>query len=391
MVNIRIIFLALFVLGCGPGLTSSKNQSEKQTTISSEFDLVFDAGMEEYALNTIPGNDGSTLILAVQANEERVRDAWLFKLDATGERLWSRVLGGLGDDLLEDGFLTKDGDYVLVGQTSSKGEGGHDHWLVKLDSDGNVIWERTYGQAGNEFTGDIAPFGNDYIIVGSTTSQGAGLSDFLMYRVRDDGSVVWEKTYGGTQHDGASAVRVDENQQEIIVNGARSEFGGDWRGIILRMDYNGFIRQEINLGKDNPLTHTRQATRGTYSLDNGGLLVFGSVSLPNHQSRAWVATVDARGKIIRQNMFGDQSFERLDSFDKKPDGSFLTCGLTQEYGASAGWIASINDEGHMEEREILEIDSGCHSIFLNEGGGHTMAGSKGSYEKSDVWIKRTLF
>ena len=66
-------------------------------------------------------------------------DAWVFKLNENGEILWEKTFGGAGDDRVNSILQNSDGDYILVGWTDSKGAGGGDAWIIKLDSDGNLL------------------------------------------------------------------------------------------------------------------------------------------------------------------------------------------------------------------------------------------------------------
>src|SRR6185503_1334012 len=110
---------------------------------------------------------------------------------------WAKTYGGGADESGASGYIisvqqTSEGGYVVAGETDSFGTGG-DFWLLKLDSDGNIEWEKAYG--GTEF--DIAysvqqTSDGGYIAAGSTLSFGSGLDAWLL-KLDSDGNIEWEK------------------------------------------------------------------------------------------------------------------------------------------------------------------------------------------------------
>ena len=77
-------------------------------------------------------------------------DAWLLKLDASGNYEWDSTFGGSDEDAIWSVAQTSEGGYILAGETESYGAGKHDLWLVKADSNGNHLWNHTYGLTGGD-------------------------------------------------------------------------------------------------------------------------------------------------------------------------------------------------------------------------------------------------
>jgi len=77
---------------------------------------------------------------------------WVIKLDKQGNIVWDRTYGGSEDDFLWSLIQTIDGGYAGAGVTESKGAGGEDLWVIKLDKQGNIVWDRTYGGSQDDFT-----------------------------------------------------------------------------------------------------------------------------------------------------------------------------------------------------------------------------------------------
>jgi predicted secreted protein len=129
----------------------------------------------------------------------------VMKLDSNGNIQWQKTYGGPGHDWAYDVEETQDGGYIVGGGTGSFGAGGWDMWILKLDSHGNVQWQKTYGGRGVgidglnvEYVHDLAKTSDGgYIVVGGTTSYGAGDRDIWVLKLDSQGNVQWQRTYGG--------------------------------------------------------------------------------------------------------------------------------------------------------------------------------------------------
>jgi cysteine-rich repeat protein len=135
-------------------------------------------------------------------------DILLVKLDATGTVQWEKSYGGGGDDSPRSLQPTADGGYFVAGRTTSFGAGADDAWLLKLGADGSIGWQRTYGA----FNNDAASFGEQtsdggYIVSGATISTGTSGFDGWVLKLDAQGNVDWQRGYdGGAAQDDARAV-----------------------------------------------------------------------------------------------------------------------------------------------------------------------------------------
>ncbi|KGO91808.1 T9SS type A sorting domain-containing protein [Flavobacterium subsaxonicum] len=138
-------------------------------------------------------------------------DIWVVKLSSIGAIEWQKALGGSGGDQAENVIPTADGGYLVAGITDStdgdvsESLGNGDLWVVKLDSDGTIEWEKSYGGTGMDwaYTSLQAPDGNYYIggFTNSTNGDVTGLhgsSDFWLLKIDQEGELLWQKTYGGS-------------------------------------------------------------------------------------------------------------------------------------------------------------------------------------------------
>lgn len=155
-----------------------------------------------------------------------IGNAWLVKIDTAGNQQWHSWFGGTGVDRAHEVKQTSDGGYILTGYTSSSGAGLDDMLLVRTDSLGNLIWSKTFGGSGRDYGQSVIQTDVDggFLVAGYTLSFGAGGEDMWLVRVDVNGNLVWQKTLGGSSADVAYSV-----QQTIdggfIVAGYTLSFG----------------------------------------------------------------------------------------------------------------------------------------------------------------------
>jgi hypothetical protein len=136
-------------------------------------------------------------------------DALSMKIDSTGNVIWSRVFGGTSNEEFIDIKATSDGGFVFCGSTQSYGPTvSYDIYLVKLDSTGNLLWTKTIGGPGDETPKNVElTSDNGFIISVTTDSSGSGLSDVLIVKTDSLGNILWSKYYGTDQTDVCGAVK----------------------------------------------------------------------------------------------------------------------------------------------------------------------------------------
>jgi uncharacterized repeat protein (TIGR02543 family) len=152
-------------------------------------------------------------------------DAFLVKTDSNGLQLWQKTYGGSGNDYGYSVIQSSDGGYTMAGFTNTFGAGGLDVYLVKTDSNGLQLWQKTYGGSGNDYGNYLIQSSDGgYAIAGYTGSFGAGGNDAYLVKTDSSGNNLWSKTYGGTSEDeGYSVVQCSDSGYAIA--GYTSSFG----------------------------------------------------------------------------------------------------------------------------------------------------------------------
>ena len=151
-------------------------------------------------------------------------DYWLVETDSSGNMQWNKTYGGARDDFGSCLVKTSDGGYALGGWTLSFGSGGEDVWLVKTDSSGNMMWNRTYGgQFDDEGHALIQTLDGGYAVAGNTAFA-SGNEDAWLVKTDSAGNMQWNQTYGGTKLDTFISI-VQLNSSSFVLAGFTFSFG----------------------------------------------------------------------------------------------------------------------------------------------------------------------
>ncbi|HHT9118139.1 MAG TPA: hypothetical protein ACFYD1_05875, partial [Candidatus Hypogeohydataceae bacterium YC38] len=113
---------------------------------------------------------------------------------------WAAIYGGANEERAYSIQQTSNGGYIVAGWTRSFGAGEADAWVLKLKADGTVEWQKTYGGVKDDMAYSIQQTSDGgYIVAGGTKSFGAGEADAWVLKLRADGTVEWQKTCGGAE------------------------------------------------------------------------------------------------------------------------------------------------------------------------------------------------
>ncbi|UCH62050.1 MAG: hypothetical protein JSU77_09590, partial [Fidelibacterota bacterium] len=185
--------------------------------------------------------DGGYIILAwTRSFGAGLFDIWLVKTDSSGTEMWNRTFGGGLHELGYSVQQTSDDGYIITGYTESFGAGSSDIWLIKTDSSGSEEWSRTFGGI-NSDSGQFVRETHDagYIIAGYTRSSGAGSSDFWLIKTDSSGTKIWDRTFGGNMTEMAFSASTTDDKG-CIVTGLTESFGAGSSDVwLVKVDSSG--------------------------------------------------------------------------------------------------------------------------------------------------------
>jgi hypothetical protein len=169
-------------------------------------------------------------------------DMYIVKIDSGGTLQWSKTMGGSGYDLAYSIIQATDGSYVVAGYTNSVGAGDYDLFIVKLNTGGTLMWSKTIGGTGDDKAQAILQTTDGgYVIAGNTASFGAGSSDFYIVKLDAAGILQSSKTIGGTGNDVAYSIKQTTDGGYIVAGSTNSFGAGNLDMYIVKIDGSGII------------------------------------------------------------------------------------------------------------------------------------------------------
>ena len=286
---------------------------------------------------------------------------------------------------------TSDGGYIIVGFTESFGAGKADIWILKLNSDGEIEWQKTYGgDFGDEAYSIQQTIDGGYIVGGITESFGKGKKDFWVLKLSSSGTIEWQKTYGGSGNDIARAIQ-QTSDGGYIITGLTESFGaGDYDIWILKLSPNGNIEWQKTYGDDSV-----NASCSIQQTNDGGYIVAGYTIVSNTHDM-WVLKLSSSGNIEWQKTYGGNKVDSAISIRQTNDGGYIVAGFTESFGAGGKdiWILKLNPDGEIEWQKTYGsyYNDVATSIQQTNDGGYIIGGStenvfiRGIYGKANFLI-----
>lgn len=220
-----------------------------QTYGGSDYDIA------KCAIESFDGN--IFFVGSTESKSAGKKDAWLVKLDASGNLKWQKTYGSSGFDVANDFIQTNDGGFIIVGATDSKGQGYDDVWIIKTDYQGNLLWDTTYGGSGTDIANKILKHNNnEFLIIGSTTSKGKGKEDAWIFKIDAQGNLLWEKTIGGSNSDIANSGFYTTSGGCIICGATSSTGNGGYDAWVIKLE----TENKTTIDKTPPILTITQPT-----------------------------------------------------------------------------------------------------------------------------------
>ncbi|MDP7021482.1 MAG: zf-HC2 domain-containing protein [Candidatus Krumholzibacteria bacterium] len=374
------------------------DEASKETLFSSRFQLSYGGkGKETGGFSKALADGGAVLVGVTESFGEGEQEGLAIRTNSEGETLWSLTFGSKGWDGIADvavcqdgGFAltgwagsafaklwflkldeegsivaenrfgtergwdngrkiieTRDGGFLLTGYTCSYGPGPYAAMLVRVNEQGDCIWQKTFGGEGNEVGIDLLESRDGgYYLLSSTTSKGAGLMDCWLLRLDESGEVLWDRTIGSEGKDYPRRLLEAPDGQLLLVGNTEPVETFSEYAWISKLSTDG---EEI-WKRDYPLGEFAQFVDACYSSE-GGLFVAGVIA----ESRAsetdyWLLSLASDGTVLWDRRFGGPKEEVLSSLNETVDGGFLLSGTTRSWGSGETdlWLVKTDPEGHWD-------------------------------------------
>ncbi|MFH1197122.1 MAG: T9SS type A sorting domain-containing protein [bacterium] len=353
-------------------------------------------------------DDGGFVIAGyTYSNSEKNSDIYIIKTDANGNEIWAKSIGNESWEYANSICKAINSGFVIVGYKLESITNIFDIYIVKIDNNGNILWEKTYGGIGTDIGQSICQTNdNGYLICGNTTSYGAGEDDIYLIKINEVGDSIWTKTIGCNKSDmGYKAISTKDDHYLIVGSTGLYDSPGVSSGhnreiYLVKTDLTGNVVQfktywiigrgqvdydsgydvcetsdncyyitgasskeatevmDISILKvDNELTQLWKKRKEIgsfydygYSVsevtEDNGIIICGSFnSADTGLTDAFILRLNSAGDEIWCSEFGEDKSESFYSIKYIGEGNFIAAGYTNSYGAGSNdfWLAKFND------------------------------------------------
>jgi len=274
-------------------------------------------------------------------------------IDNRGRVQWERRLGGSAPDQATSLVASRDGGFI-VGGNSYSNDGdvtdhicGYDYWVAKIDGQGELLWSRSVGGSSNDFliqlveapNGDVALIGRTESIDGMAKGN-HGMYDYLAARLDANGKVKWTKTYGGIDWEWGNSVVATKDGGFLL--GGYSYTFDDFELGQIKCNHGEFDFWVAKTNADGDLEWQQCFGGSNYELGYGMLqLKDGNFAMvggsPSHDGQVtgnhggwdvWVVKFDTKGKLLWEKSVGGPEYDIGYALVEDPDGALVVLGET---------------------------------------------------------------
>jgi hypothetical protein len=256
-------------------------------------------------------------------------DFYAVKVDSLGNRQWSRTYGG---SQIQEGFSvapTSDHGYAFVGFTDSYGAGGYDVYMVKADSTGKELWERTYGGSNWDFGYSVQQLPDKgFVICGLTYSYGAGNGDVYIIRTDSNGAAIWTQTAGGTNYDVGNSITVVNDSLYAIIGNTTSMGLGDTNAYFIMVDGKGNIVKDTTYGS----THSNIGNSINKTIDHGFIIFGATDSIQSGKPDEMLIKTDSIGDLQWMQVYHSSGYSVGHDVIQSKDQTYIGISTSNSYG-----------------------------------------------------------
>ncbi|MFC1712894.1 PQQ-binding-like beta-propeller repeat protein [Candidatus Poribacteria bacterium] len=299
------------------------------------------------------------------------------------EMEWQRGYGTSYGNHVHEGFQTRDGGYVAIGQTWEAGNDYTEMLVVKTDANGNKQWQTIIGTGNQHDIGICIAEVSDGLIAGgglhSSESQQRGL-----VKLDFDGGVVWQKTYPADGHGAIRGVDITSDGEIITTGYTNAPEQGflficdEGEGFIMKTDADG------NLQWDKTIS----APQGTKIREiNGGYAICSTKWIPSENNNVVLILTDHQGNETYTNNYGSSGNDQCFDFDLTSDGGYILAGHTTSYGVNWDYyLLKVDGNGKKQWHKTFGQPRGYDANYIHDesygvrhtpDGGYIIAGGSG--------------
>lgn len=295
----------------------------------------------------------------------------VFFAQNSGDWLWHKIYGGTEYDEANALVKTSGGYFVLAGYTQSFGLGRFgDAYLVKVDSLGDTLWTRRYGDEGIDVFADMLLDDDGSTISIGLTDTPESWENIFMIKTAPNGDLIWNKNFGGEEKDVALSITKSTDNGYVLTGVTKSFSVGEEDLFIFKTNAGGDSLWFKTYG-----TTGNDGGHGISPVSTGGYIIAGIYNW----ATLWLLRIDEHGDTLWTKQFGGNDYDEGNSVVETNDGGFIICGSTASEGAGAldayviktdslgnvQWKKTYGGFSYDEGRKILQKQNGGYLILAN--------------------------
>jgi len=254
------------------------------------------------------------------------KDVYILKVGQDGRVLYEKNYGGIDEDEGTSIVETIDGDFLICGYTKSFGAGDNDVFVLKIDADGNELWNHTIGgessDRGNKI---IRTYDGNFVIVGSTGSYGSGLRDYLLIKITTNGDILFRKTYGNQDnYEWALSVCETDDKGFLLVGYCDILFQELLDVYVIKTDYEGNYEWEELYGEGTFYDYGTSVVK-----HDDTFVIAGVTKSKTYGNDIYLLNIDDNGEKIFSQKIGDHSYDWAHCLIRTKDDTLVLAGSTK--------------------------------------------------------------
>lgn len=301
-----------------------------------------------FSFTELPDHKGY-LIMGFSRSFGSDEDILLYRISETGDIIWKKNFDKAGHERCWSIRLLSDGHYLIVGQTQDHSAKRMMGMLTKIDSEGNILWQNTYGDfAYNRIYYSVENKKQELIIAGLTRTDSLGDNRGWIMRTDARGKVLASNMINTIPNTTFHGIMYTPKKKSILLMGyAQTDTAKEQRSIYLAwLDDAGTLKKEVTQHERGMVNHGLTAT----TLQNGDIVVTG-YTRPLGQ-RAWdglVCRFDRGGKLIWKKTFGKDKSDQFYTITTTQANELMLTGHTFSLGAGDAdlWLVRLTEQGEI--------------------------------------------
>ncbi|RDC64876.1 T9SS type A sorting domain-containing protein [Adhaeribacter pallidiroseus] len=402
-----------------------------EAPITKQWDKTLGGSEADFLYAMVPTADGGYLLGGSSSSPQSGdksqpsqggSDYWIVKVDNTGKKRWDKTFGGNGNDQMQAIVATPDGGYLLGGTSASgksedksqESKGKEDFWLVKIDGNGQKLWDKTYGSDSTDALISLITTTDGGFLLGGYTIGGKSedksqpsrdtstdpndsyyRGDYWVIKINSQGQKIWDKTLGGSKGDRIGSIAVTTGGY-IVSGGSNSTISGD-RTVSNSYDGEpnaGFLANDIwlvKLGENGQVIWDKSLDAGSrydhfsaeiLATSDGNFVVSGETYYDHDTVLYTVFKVNKEGQPIWFKFFTSGTGSYRGAIIQTPDGGYLLGGELTKIDANGEIVYTYP----LFAETLFNTPDGGYLLGNSSAANKTVVKSEDSRGSYDYWV-----